>query len=111
MPFVSVCSAMPISEVKMDVIQREVGRLITIIPGKTIDNCMTKIEGNCRLFMGGEPAKAVFCEIRLRGAAPKEKKSELTEKLNGLFVTELGAEKVYTCFMEFEEWGNGANYS
>ena len=110
MPFVSVSSAMPISEEKKDVLQKEIGRLITIIPGKTIDNCMTKIEGGSSIYMSGKPAKALFCEVRMRGVAPKEAKGELVRELYGLFSKELGVEKVYTYFMESEEWGNNENY-
>lgn len=110
MPFVSISSAMPISEEKKDSLQKELGKLIAIIPGKNIDNCMTKIEGSSSIFMSGEPAKAVFCEIRLRGAAPKESKKQLVGELYQLFTKELGAEKVYTNFLEFDEWGNADNY-
>ena len=110
MPYVAIHSAMPISEEKMDFLQKEIGRLITIIPTKTIDNCMTKIEENCHFYMSGRPAKAVFCEIRLRGTAPKESKVKLIEELGNLFERELGAEKVYTNFLEFKEWGVNTNY-
>ena len=110
MPYVSIHSAMPISDEKKDALQKEIGKLITIIPGKTIDNCMTKIEGGCSMFMSGAPAKAVFCEVRLRGAAPKESKKQLVGELYQLFTRELDAQKVYTNFLEFNEWGNADNY-
>ena len=110
MPYVSVNSAMAISDEKKDVMQKEIGKLISIIPGKTIDNCMTKIEGGCSIFMSGAPAKAIFCEIRLRGAAPKENKKQLVSELYQLFKKELGAEKVYTNFLEFDEFGNDDNF-
>lgn len=104
MPFVSVQSAVPISPLQDDTLQREIGRLITIIPGKSIDNCMTRIEGDCHMFMGGGPAKAVFCEVRMFGPAPAEAKAELGRRLEALFQKELGAEKVYINFQEYAEW-------
>ena len=110
MPYVSISSAMPVSDEKKDVIQKEIGKLITMIPGKTIDNCMTKIEGGSSMFMSGKPSKTVFCEVRLRGAAPKESKKQFLGELYQLFINELGAEKVYTNFLEFDEWGNDDNY-
>ena len=110
MPFVSICSAMPISEEKKDFLQKEIGRLIEIIPGKNIDNCMTHMEGGSSIFMSGKPAKALFCEVRMRGVAPKESKGQLTHELYELFSKELGAEKVYIHFVESEEWGINGKY-
>ena len=111
MPFVSVNSAMPVSEQKMDVIQKEIGRIIALIPGKTIDNCMTKIEGGSHMFMSGAAAKAIFCEVRVYGEAPKDSKTAVVKELHDLFVDELGAEKVYINFVESKEWGSGGSYS
>lgn len=110
MPFVSIHAGMAVSEGKMERLQKEIGRIIALIPGKTIDNTMTKIEGGAQMFMSGKPAKAVFCELRLFGAAPKESKVEVVAELNKLLVEELGAEKVYINFQEFFEWGNGSTY-
>ena len=111
MPFVSISAAMPVSEEKIDKLQKEIGRIITLIPGKTIDNCMTKIEGGAHIFMSGAPAKAVFCEVRVFGEAPRKSKADVVAELYTLFADELGAEKVYTNFIESREWGNGANFS
>ena len=110
MPFVSVKSAMPVSEEKMDTLQKEIGRIIALVPGKTIDNCMTQIEGDAHIFMSGKPAKVVFCEVRMYGEAPKESKAQVAQELDVLFANELGAQKAYVNFMESTEWGVGGNY-
>ena len=110
MPFVAVHSTIPVSVEKRDLLQKEIGRIIALIPGKTIDNCMTKIMGEAPIFMSGEPAKAVFCEIRLYGAAPRDSKARVTAELHSLFETELGADKVYINFMESTDWGAGGSY-
>ena len=109
MPFVSINAAMPISEAKMDVIQKEIGRIIALIPGKTIDNCMTQIVGDANMFMSGGPKKAVYCEVRVYGPAPKESKDNVVAALDELFQTELGCEKMYVNFVESTEWGNGGS--
>ena len=110
MPFISVRSAMPISESMMETLQKEIGRIITIIPGKTIDNCMTMLDGSIAAFMSGKPAKAVFCEIRVFGKAPKDKKASVVSELNDLFAEKLGAEKVYIHIIESDEWGSNGKY-
>ena len=110
MPFVSVCSAAPVCEAKMDVLQKEIGRIIALVPGKNIDNCMTHIAGGANLFMSGQPAKALFCEIRMFGIAPKESKAQVVTELTDLFTRELDAEKIYINFLESNEWGTGGAY-
>ena len=106
MPFVAVHATMPINEAKMDTLQKEIGRIIALIPGKTIDNCMTKIEGGAHMFMSGKPANSVFCEVRMFGIAPKESKVKVSVELDTLFKQELGADKVYTNYIESDEWGS-----
>ena len=111
MPFVSVSTAMPTPKETMNTLQQEIGRIIALIPGKNIDNCMTRIEGGADIFMSGAAAKAVFCEVRVYGEAPKDSKAAVVAELHALFTTQLGAEKVYTHFIESKEWGSGANYN
>ena len=111
MPYVNVRSAMPMCDQKKALLQAEIGRIIALIPGKNIDNCMTLLEGGLSIYMSSAPAKAVFCEIRVKGAAPKESKASVVSELYDLFVKELGAEKVYTNIIESEEWGNAGKYS
>ena len=110
MPFVSVKAAATVSSEKMNTLQQEIGRIIALIPGKTIDNCMTNIQGEAAMFMSGTPAKAVFCEVRMYGEAPKEAKAQVTSELQALFTKELAAEKVYINFMESREWGSNGRY-
>ena len=106
MPFVSVITTAVVDEKTMDTLQKEIGRIIAIIPGKTIDNCMTKIEGSASVFMSGTRANAVFCEVRLFGIAPTEAKAKVTAELHALFTRELSAQKVYMNYLESEEWGS-----
>ncbi|MGI6004674.1 MAG: phenylpyruvate tautomerase MIF-related protein [Christensenellales bacterium] len=110
MPYLAVKSAMPISQEKKAALQKQIGELISIIPGKTIDNCMTQIEGDCDLYMSGVEAQAVFCEIRMFGPAPSEAKDELGAKLNDLFRDSLGVQKVYINYLEFSEWSTDGHY-
>lgn len=110
MPFVSVKATATVSTDKMNTLQKEIGRIIAIIPGKTIDNCMTSIEGGAHMFMSAKPAKAVFCEVRMYGEAPKEAKAQVTAELQALFTNELEAEKVYINYLESTEWGSNGRY-
>ena len=110
MPYVSLSVSVPVSEGKKHVIQEEIGKLISIIPGKTAAGTMIRIEGDCDISMGGVQSKSAFCEIRIFGQAPLECKEELHSRLYQLFHDELDIESLYLNFCVFEEWGSGAAY-
>ena len=112
MPYVSISTSQHLTDDKVDRIQKEIGRLISIIPGKTIDNCMIRISGDQKIFMSGKPANATFCEIRMRNKAPIEKKQEFTVELNKLLTEEIeGLDKLYINMQEYFEWGVGPSYT
>ena len=111
MPYVSIRASQHLTDEKIERIQKEMGRIITIIPGKTSENCMTQIAGDCKTFMGGVSINAAFCEVRMLGKAPSENKNEFTVELNNVLSTELeGLERLYLNFQEYYEWGVGPNY-
>ena len=111
MPYVRVSSSQHLSDDKIERLQAEIGRIISIIPGKSIDNCMIQIQGDVKTFMGGKPANETFCEIRMFGKAPSDKKSEFTTALNDVIVAELGElQMLFINFQEYFEWGVGPNY-
>ena len=111
MPYVCVRSSQHLGDDKIGKLQKEIGRLISIIPGKSIDNCMIQIYEDCNTFMGGKPANATFCEIRMLGKAPAEKKKEFSTGLHELLSAELGGlDKLFINFQEYLEWAVDANY-
>ena len=111
MPYVSLSTRQHLSDDKIERIQQGIGRIISIIPGKTIDNCMIQIAGDCKIFMSGKASDSAFCEIRMFGKAPSEAKKEFTEKLNELLTAEVeGLDKLYINYQEYFEWGVGPNY-
>ena len=111
MPYVSIRTSQRLTDEKIDRIQKEIGRLIAIIPGKTIENCMTQITGDCKTFMGGVPVNGTFCEVRMLGKAPAESKKEFTQELDKMLIAELeGLDKLYINFQEYFEWGVRSNY-
>ena len=111
MPYVCVSTSQHISAEKAEKIQKEIGRIVAVIPGKNIDNCMTQIIGDCPTFMSGKASNSTFCEIRMLGKAPAEAKKEFAAGLNELLSAELeGLDKLYINFQEYTEWAVGSNY-
>ena len=105
MPYVSLSTGAPVSEEKKNIIQKEIGRLISIIPGKSSPVTMIKIEDGCDMYMGEEKDNWAFCEIRLLGEAPYESKSEFYLKLRELLKEQLNIREIYLNYVVFNEWG------
>ena len=111
MPYVSVRSSQHIDDDKAERLQKEIGRIMSVIPGKNIDNTMIQIMGDVRTFMSGKPVNATACELRLLGKAPKEKKKEFVGEMSRVITAELGElHQLYINIQEFAEWGTGATY-
>lgn len=110
MPYVSISVGDTVSKEKKDVIQNEIGNLISIIPGKSSPVTMIKIEDGCDMYMGAEKANWCFCEVRLLGEAPYESKSEFYLKLRQLLKDELNIKEIYLNYVVFNEWGSRENF-
>ncbi len=113
MPFLSVKTSASLDERRKMELQRALGELITVIPGKTIDNCITDIEDGRDMFRHGEKALAAFVDLRLFTAAPDDAKQMFMEGLCKLLKDKLNIEpiNVYCNFVEFDQWGAGGRFN
>ena len=110
MPYVSLSTGAAIFDEKKEVIQKEIGQLISIIPGKSSPVTMIKIEDNCSMYMGEEKDNWCFCEVRLLGEAPYENKSEFYLKLRQFLKEQLDIREIYLNYVVFNEWGSRDNF-
>lgn len=111
MPYVSISSSQHIADDKAERLQKEIGKAVSVIPGKSIDNCMIQIKGDCKTFMGGKSVNATFCEIRMLGKAPKDAKKEFAAEVGKAIKAELGdLDKLFLNFQEYFEWSVDSNY-
>ena len=114
MPFVHVRTSRPLDGDARDKLQKEIGALISILPGKTIDNCMTQLSGGEHLYMSGaELRDGAFVEVRLFGPSPAEAKKELALRLFALLEKDFGIApgQTYMNYIEMDEWASRGSYS
>ena len=98
---------MDINEQRLkELIQKGIGELISIIPGKSNAVTMTKIEDGCSIYMGGEKANFAFCEVRLLGEAPYENKASFYQAVRKLLIELLDIKEIYLNYVVFNEWGS-----
>ena len=112
MPYVHVKTAKTLDEAAKDALQKEIGALIAVIPGKNIDNCMTHITGGLSLYMGGKALEdGAFVEVRVYGAAPTESKREFVTKLFALLEAHgIAQARTYVNFVESDDWASRGTY-
>lgn len=112
MPFISVKTNRKISEENKIKLKSELGKAISIIPGKSESWLMVDIEDGRNMYFRGSGSEAIlFAEVKLFGRATEAVYDELTEKLTDIFRKTVGAEEVYIKYEEVKTWGyNGGNF-
>ena len=108
MPYICVSVSKTLEASEKDQIKSELGSLITLVPGKTEEVTMVRIEDGCTLYKGGEAlCNGAFIEVRLYGAAPRSDKEKFTEAVFLSLEKLLGTQAcdIYLNIFEMESWG------
>ena len=112
MPFISVKTNRKINEEKRLELKSELGKAISIIPGKSENWLMVDIEDGRNLYFRGSGSEdIVFAEVKIFGGASRQVYDKLTERLTDILRETAGAEEIYIKYEEAETWGyNGGNF-
>jgi len=78
MPYINVSVSKNLGEADKDAIKQEMGKLITVVPGKSEGVLMVQIEDNRTTYFGGEKKdNAAYVDIRLLGSVSQDVRREL----------------------------------
>jgi hypothetical protein len=107
MPYISVVIGQKLSAPQKEVLKSELGRLITIIPGKTEPDLLVNIQDGGSLYMGGTSAPCVYIDLRIYTKTDPEAKKRFTRELCTLITSQFGIEAVrqYLTISEYDHWG------
>ncbi|GHV82416.1 hypothetical protein AGMMS49991_09740 [Spirochaetia bacterium] len=107
MPYIEVKLSQKLSPAQRDTIKAELGRLITIIPGKTEPDLIVDIADGRAMYMGGAQVLCAYIDLRVYTKADEEAKKRFTRETFALLTRELGIkpENQYLTIAEFEQWG------
>jgi hypothetical protein len=112
MPYINVNVSKALQPQQKEQIKAEMGKLISLIPGKSEDVTMVQVVDGCALYKGGRALdNGAFVDIRLLGGASKQSKEALTKAMFVSLGKLLGIDTgdMYTNITEFESWGyNGS---
>lgn len=114
MPYIDSKVTVTLSEEKKEKLKSELGKIITLIPGKSESYLMLGFEDNYSLYFKGKKLDfGAFVEVKIFGSAEKAALSNVTKEICALFLRELNipSDCVYIKYEEVSNWGyNGFNF-
>jgi phenylpyruvate tautomerase PptA (4-oxalocrotonate tautomerase family) len=112
MPNLSIHIGKRVSDELKNDVQLEIGRSISIIPGKTIENTVIMINDDCLMFNNGEKVERVFVDVRLYKSSTDESKKAFSEKLFSIFdkLLDIPSSRVQINFIELPNWASNGVY-
>ena len=106
MPYISVTTSKELTGVERDAIRRELGFLISTIPGKMESVLMIDIMDGHDMYFAGTRRVCAYLNVALYTAAPFEAKSEFAGAVCEMLEREAGipVDDVYLTFSEYPNW-------
>jgi hypothetical protein len=107
MPYISVQISPRLAGAQKEKLAAELGRLITIIPGKTGADLITRIADGDALYMDGREVSCAYIDLRVYTQTTDEAKRRFTRETCSFLAREFGipVERQYLTIYEAEEWG------
>jgi phenylpyruvate tautomerase PptA (4-oxalocrotonate tautomerase family) len=112
MPYIALNTSEKLSSSQKEKIKSGIGRLITVIPGKTEEVTIVDISDGRSMYTGGKEVPCAYVDLRVYRKADPDGKKRFIEELFVLLDKELGINKdnVYMSVLEFEQWGDHGAY-
>ena len=114
MPFIHPRVNRPIDQETEKILSKEMGKAISLLPGKSENWLMLQFEDNCRLYFKGDCQKPLaFVNVKLFGASDETSYQKLTKELTRILGDQLAIapEQIYVQYDEIDHWGwNGSNF-
>lgn len=112
MPFIDCKLNVEISKQQELEIKSELGKAITLIPGKSENWLMVNIQPKCSLYFRGSADKpTAMVSVTIYGSAAPNTYDALTSRINTILNTVAGIEEMYVSYSETPNFGyNGSNF-
>jgi hypothetical protein len=107
MPYISVTIGQKLATAQKEKLKTELGRLITIIPGKTEPDLIVNIQDSGTVYMGGAEVPCAYIDLRVYTKTHDEAKKRFARELFAFIAREFAipAERQYLTISEYENWG------
>jgi phenylpyruvate tautomerase PptA (4-oxalocrotonate tautomerase family) len=107
MPYLQVTIGQKLSAPQKETLKSELGRLISVIPGKTEPDLIVSVQDSGSLYMGGTEAPAVYIDLRVYTKTDPEAKKHFAGEVFAFIAREFGipAARQYLTISEYDHWG------
>lgn len=108
MPFIDVKTSAQLNSEKIEQIKTELGKAISLIPGKSEGWLMVNVSDNCSLyFKGNDDGNTAYVEVKIFGSASKNDCENLTAEICKILENSAGvpSDRTYVKFEFSDMWG------
>jgi phenylpyruvate tautomerase PptA (4-oxalocrotonate tautomerase family) len=109
MPYISVTIGQKLEAAQKENLKTELGRLITIIPGKTEPALIVNIQDatSGSIYIGGAQIPCAYIDLRMYTKTTEEAKTRFTRETCAYIAREFAipVERQYLTISEHENWG------
>lgn len=108
MPFINVKLSETATDNQIETVKTELGKAISLLPGKSEMYLMVNIEDGCHLyFKGNQSAPTAMCEVSVFGTATRSACEALTVEICRILERELSVpqNRIYVKFSFIDTWG------
>ena len=114
MPYINLQTTSKVTDEKANAVKSALGKAISIIPGKSENWLMVKIEdGQSMWFRGDASADTAFVSVSVFGTLSDSAADKMTAEICDILGKELGIapDRIYVRYSEHDKWGwNGGNF-
>lgn len=112
MPFIDCKLNVDITPAQEKTLKEELGKAISLIPGKSETWLMVNIQPNCALyFRGSKNSPTAMVSVTVYGNPNPNAFDALTARINTILSTTVGVEENYVSYGSTPYWGyNGSNF-
>lgn len=112
MPFIDCKLNVDIDKQQEEEIKSELGKAISVIPGKSENWLMVNIQPNCNIYFRGSNEKpSAMVSVTIYGSASPNAYDALTSQITSVLKNIAGIEELYVSYSETPNFGyNGSNF-
>ncbi len=109
MPLIDVMTNEVIVEEDLQKIKSELGKAISIIPGKSETWLMINVQSEQLMYFKGTNDPCVMVEVKTYGEVDYETSNQLTKKITSIIerILHVSPNRVYVSYYSTEKWGYG----
>ncbi len=107
MPFINLKTNIKITEDREDILRKELGEAITVIPGKSEAWLMLGFQDEMKMAFRGDASPLAMIEVDIYGKADPTYYDILTRRLCDITSATLSipGERIYVKYSEVDHWG------